>query len=251
MTRFDKITTPASIGVVGILTVMGSVAIGSAAMGTATTEPATTEPVATEPVTTGSVAAEPATTEPVATEPAVTEPAATEPPPPTEQAATEAPEIEITGDVRTPFAIDNEYFILVWDAREVLEVECMRAAGFEYEPRPNPAALSAKGMSEAEQAPLWAEWEETFLTQPGFESALLGDEGMSGCQGDAYRVVHGPGEPAYAQMANLYNLMVGYLFEKEDGSQGAVDEWLRQNNEAMAAIRADIETERQSAIALL
>lgn len=137
----------------------------------------------------------------------------------------------------------QQYFVAVWDAREVVIGECMNQQGFDYRPRPNDAAATGGTWDD------WNQWKnEQTASHPSFESALQGrpDAQAGGCQLEAYRAVHGPGEEAYSKAATLENELRAHAGGL-DLDQTTVDQWVAEHAEEVDRVNAELDEELQTA----
>lgn len=108
----------------------------------------------------------------------------------------------------------------------------MTQVGYEYRARPNDAAGTGGTWDE------WEQWhDQQVAAYPDFDAALFGgaDEQIGGCQADAYRAVHGPGEEAYSKAATLENQFRGDIHWL-DLDQAAVDQWITEHAEDVARV---------------
>lgn len=136
-----------------------------------------------------------------------------------------------------------EYQAAVWSAREIVIRRCMAALGFEYQLRPFVPTNDAAWLR-------WDEWfDEQTATSPTFEEAMLGglNEQAGGCQLDAYRAVHGPGEEAYSKLSGLLNQMLADLPTEADRTDAKLAEWVEQHRLQLDAIHAELSDEQATA----
>ena len=152
---------------------------------------------------------------------------------------------------------DTEYFVATWAAREIVMARCMTDAGFEWQARPNDAA------SDTDQWAVWEEWfEAQAATDSSFETAAFGDDALNdtnvgGCQLEAGREVHGPGEEAFSRAADLENEVLASKLQFVDTLEPTVDidaaasavvaTWLEENSAAIQDIGTDIADELATA----
>lgn len=137
----------------------------------------------------------------------------------------------------------QEYFVAVWDAREVVIGECMNRRGFDYRSRPNDAAATGGTWDD------WNQWKnEQTASHPSFESAFQGrpDAQAGGCQLEAYLAVHGPGEEAYSKAATLENELRARSAGL-DLDQTTVDRWVVEHAEEVDRVHAELDEELQTA----
>ncbi|HAP74669.1 MAG TPA: hypothetical protein DCR14_01120 [Acidimicrobiaceae bacterium] len=140
-------------------------------------------------------------------------------------------------------APSQEYFAAVFAAREIVIENCMAQVGYEYRARPNDAAGTGGTWDE------WERWhDQQVAANPDFDAALFGgaDEQIGGCQADAYRAVHGPGEEAYSKAAALENQLRGEIHWL-DLDQAAVDQWITEHAQHVQRVRAELDEELQTA----
>ena len=146
----------------------------------------------------------------------------------------------------------QEYWLAVWDAREIVIGDCMQQLGHEYRPRPNDAARPTN-----ESVGTWDDWNQWRSGQasgdPSFEADLLGsdlDAQAGGCQLDAYLAVHGPGEEAYSKAAGLENQLRADL-GSADLDQPDVDRWVEAHEKEVASVRAELDEELVNARSII
>lgn len=162
---------------------------------------------------------------------------------------TEAPVPELSLGAVQP---TQEYWVAVWDAREIVIGDCMQQLGHEYRPRPNDAARPTN-----ESVGTWDDWNlwrsDQASGDPSFEADLFGsdlDAQAGGCQLDAYLEVHGPGEEAYSKAAGLENEL-----RAEVGSaaldQPAVDRWVEAHDDDVASVRTELDEELVTARSII
>jgi hypothetical protein len=137
----------------------------------------------------------------------------------------------------------QEYFAAVFAAREIVIENCMAQLGYEYRARPNDATGTGGTWDE------WEQWhDQQVAANPDFDEVLFGgaNEQIGGCQADAYRAVHGPGEEAYSKAAALENQLRGDIYWL-DLDQAAVDQWIAEHAEDVERVHAELDEELQTA----
>ncbi len=140
-------------------------------------------------------------------------------------------------------APSQEYFAAVFTAREIVIENCMAQVGYDYRARPNEATGTGGTWDE------WEQWhDQQVAANPDFDAVLFGgaDEQVGGCQADAYRAVHGPGEEAYSKAATLENQLRGDIYWL-DLDQAAVDQWIAEHAEDVERVHAELDEELQTA----
>lgn len=151
--------------------------------------------------------------------------------------------------------IKDNYWVDVWDAREIVVGDCMKEAGFAYQARPNEAA-DAAGADAA-----WKEWDAWFTSQtdanPAFEKTMLGspEEQAGGCQLLSYQVVHGPGEEAFSKMTDLSNELLAIQANAEikttQDRDTAASQWLTEMQPELEQMQTELDDEAAQARSII
>jgi hypothetical protein len=176
----------------------------------------------------------------------------------TDRAGTVVGTTTIPVTVRTPVAAagwaaselepSQAYWAAVWQAREIVIGRCMATFGYDFKPRP---FGSNAAMTQTE----WDEWfNEQVAADPAFERTLFGepsDQQTGGCQLEAFRAVHGPGEEAYSKMSNLMNQMLGDLPTDVERSDANVAAWIEAHRAKVDDIKAELAQEHATAQSIL